>query len=77
MNEWQKLAFFLRQRADIYAHSGRSNYPGHVDDAQELAEAVVRDEFLELARFIERFGPAVNNLAMARAYAELKKKQDK
>ena len=78
MNAVHRVAFALRKRAQVHERAGRSNYPGHVESAEEMAQAVVRDEFIAMARIIEDgLGLAVARPAEDEEYASLKEEQDK
>lgn len=76
MNEATRVAYALRKRASVHEYAGRCNDPEHQDSATELAQAVVRDEFIEMARIIEDgLGLAVMRHDKEREYEALKKEQ--
>lgn len=77
MSPAERMAYALRKRAAEHKWAGRSNEPGYRESATEAAQAVVRDEFVEMARIIEDgLGTAVRSSAKEREYEELKKEQD-
>ncbi len=78
MDVARKVAFALRKRADVHERAGCNNDPDHEESATELARAVVRDEFLEMARFIEDgLGDCVYRPYQEDEYEKLKNEQDK